>query len=244
MQDPGVSSLAAPHTAVEPERVRAQLERILAARAFATVKSARRFLRYVVEEALAGRGDQIKEYVVGAAVFARGDEYDPRTDAVVRVEATRLRARLRDYYQNDGRGDPVGIELPKGSYVPVFRPLPPAAMPPRRPVLRVDPEAYDCYLRGRFYSHHQNREDNEAAILNLERAVAIDPDFALAYAELAQTYVWKLFLFAPTERQWEEKAFIAVEKALLLDPDWPRPTWPGVVFCGRRPTISLTRRLF
>jgi DNA-binding winged helix-turn-helix (wHTH) protein/TolB-like protein/tetratricopeptide (TPR) repeat protein len=81
----------------------------------------------------------------------------------------------------------------------------------------VKPEAYDCYLRGRFYAQHQNKEDNETAMLALERAIAIDPTFALAYAELAQTYIWKLFLFAPHEKQWEEKAFVAVEKALSLD---------------------------
>ena len=83
----------------------------------------------------------------------------------------------------------------------------------------VNPEAYDLYLRGRFYLNRQDRDDNEAAIITLERAVAIDPTFASAYAELAQAYVWKLFLFAPGERQWEEKAFVAAEKALSLDPD-------------------------
>jgi TolB-like protein/DNA-binding winged helix-turn-helix (wHTH) protein/Flp pilus assembly protein TadD len=83
----------------------------------------------------------------------------------------------------------------------------------------VNPEAYDLYLRGRFYLNRQNRDDNEAAITALERAVAADPTFAAAYAELAQAYVWKLFLFAPAERQWEEKAFVAAEKALALDPD-------------------------
>ena len=82
----------------------------------------------------------------------------------------------------------------------------------------VKPEAYDSYLRGRFYAQHQNKADNEAAMLAFERAVALDPTFALAYAELAQTYVWKLFLFAPHERQWEEKAFVVIEKALSLDP--------------------------
>jgi tetratricopeptide (TPR) repeat protein len=86
-------------------------------------------------------------------------------------------------------------------------------------VLRVNPEAYDYYLRGRFYSQHQNETENEAAISNLEHAVAIDPNFASAYAELALTYVWRLFLFAPAERQWEEKAFVAAERALALDPD-------------------------
>ena len=84
--------------------------------------------------------------------------------------------------------------------------------------LIVKPEAYDCYLRGRFYAQYQNKTDNETAMLAFERAIAIDPTFALAHAELAQTYVWKLFLFAPHERQWQEKAFVSVEKALSIDP--------------------------
>ena len=86
-------------------------------------------------------------------------------------------------------------------------------------VLRVNPEAYDTYLRGRFHGQHQTRGENEAAILNLERATAIDPNFAAAYAELAQAYVWKLFLFDPKGKQWEEKAFVASERALSIDPE-------------------------
>jgi tetratricopeptide (TPR) repeat protein len=81
----------------------------------------------------------------------------------------------------------------------------------------VDPAAYDDYLRGRFFLNRQTKEGNETAIVALERAVTKDPGFAAAYAELAQAYVWKLFLFAPGEKQWEEKAFVAVEKALSLD---------------------------
>ena len=83
----------------------------------------------------------------------------------------------------------------------------------------VNPEAYDYYLRGRYYANRQNKEDNETAIVSLERAVELDPTFASAHAELAQAYVWKLFLFAPQERQLEEKAFTATEKALSLDPN-------------------------
>jgi eukaryotic-like serine/threonine-protein kinase len=83
----------------------------------------------------------------------------------------------------------------------------------------VNPEAYDHYLRGKFYLYRQNRDDNEAAITALERAVATDPTFAAAHAELAQAYVWKLFFFAREERQWAEKAFVAAEKALSLDPN-------------------------
>ncbi len=83
----------------------------------------------------------------------------------------------------------------------------------------VKPEAYDEYLRGRFYSNRHTKADNENAIVTLERSVAIDPTFASAHAELAQAYVWRFFLFTPGEKHWEEKAFVAVEKALSLDPD-------------------------
>lgn len=83
----------------------------------------------------------------------------------------------------------------------------------------VNPEAYDYYLRAKFYAGLQNRPDNDAAIKLLERAVAIDPNFALAYAELAMTYRTKAFALTPQEKEWEEKGYAAAEKALLLDPD-------------------------
>jgi non-specific serine/threonine protein kinase len=81
----------------------------------------------------------------------------------------------------------------------------------------VNPAAYDDYLRGRFYFNRENKADNETAIRLLERAVATDPGFAAAHAELAQAYTYRFFLFSPEERQLEEKAFVAVEKALSLD---------------------------
>jgi TolB-like protein/DNA-binding winged helix-turn-helix (wHTH) protein/Tfp pilus assembly protein PilF len=86
-------------------------------------------------------------------------------------------------------------------------------------VSSVNAEAYDQYFRGRFYLHRQTKEDNEAAIAALEKAIATEPNFAAAHAELAQAYVWKLFLFAPGDKKVEEKAFIEVEKAVALDPD-------------------------
>ena len=84
----------------------------------------------------------------------------------------------------------------------------------------VDPKAYDHYLRGKFHLHRQIKSDNEIAIAALEEAVAADPNFAAAHAELAHAYVWKLFLFDPgNERQWAEKAFLASEKAIAIDPN-------------------------
>jgi serine/threonine protein kinase len=83
----------------------------------------------------------------------------------------------------------------------------------------INPAANDEFLRGRFYVNRQSKADNETAIKALERAVALDPKFAAAHAELAQAYVWRFFLFTPGEKQWEEKAFVEVEKALSLDPN-------------------------
>jgi TolB-like protein/cytochrome c-type biogenesis protein CcmH/NrfG len=85
----------------------------------------------------------------------------------------------------------------------------------------INPAAYDDFLRGRYYLNRQTKADNETAIQALNRAVASDPEFAAGWAELAQAYVWKLFLFAPDEKDLHEKAFLAVEKALALDPELP-----------------------
>ena len=86
---------------------------------------------------------------------------------------------------------------------------------------RIDPAAYDEFLRGKFYLNRQTKADNAIAIEALGRAVAIDPNFAAAWAELAQAYVWKLFLFAPDDKSLELEAFRAVDKALKLDADLP-----------------------
>lgn len=120
MQSDGRCQSGAPPsgTTVAPEAVREELERILASRSFAPSPQLSRFLRFIVERALAGEGDRLKEYSIGADVLGRGAAFDPRVDSVVRTQATRLRQKLREYYQAEGALDAVRIELPKGSYVP------------------------------------------------------------------------------------------------------------------------------
>lgn len=102
------------------DQVRAQLERILGSAGFAASERLRRFLRYVVERSLAGEAGQLKEYVVGREVFDRDEDYDPRLDSIVRVEAGRLRTKIDEYYHGPGRADDVIIRLQRGSYAPVF----------------------------------------------------------------------------------------------------------------------------
>jgi TolB-like protein/tetratricopeptide (TPR) repeat protein len=103
-----------------PVEIRAQLEKLLASPLFGRSQRMSRFLRFSVEHALAGTGDQVKEYLVGVEVFDRDRDYDPRVDPIVRVEARRLREKMNAYYKSAGKADPVYIELPKGVYTPVF----------------------------------------------------------------------------------------------------------------------------
>ena len=103
------------------EAIQAELEKILESQAFTNAERLSRFLRFTVEQALQGRGDQVKEYLLGLEVFDRNQSYDPRIDPIVRVEAGRLRSKLGEYYESEGRNDPVVIQYRKGSYVPAFQ---------------------------------------------------------------------------------------------------------------------------
>jgi serine/threonine-protein kinase len=106
---------------VPPAEVRTQLDKVLSSENF--VKSVRlsRFLRLAVERTLAGRQDSLKESTLGRDVFDRRADYDPRTDSIVRVEARRLRRKLKEYYDHRGRHDPVSIIFQPGGYVPAFQ---------------------------------------------------------------------------------------------------------------------------
>lgn len=97
----------------------AALERVTASPKFKAAPRLAAFLRFVVETALAGASDSIKAYTVAVGALGRTQNFDPATDASVRVEAGRLRRALARYYA-DGR-DPVIIALPRGQYVPEFR---------------------------------------------------------------------------------------------------------------------------
>jgi Tol biopolymer transport system component len=99
--------------------VRNQLERILVSDVFARSERLSSFLRFVVEQTLNGRSSGLKEQVLGAELYGKGREFDGAADPIVRVDARRLRDKLREYYAEFPR-DPVLISLPKGSYIPVF----------------------------------------------------------------------------------------------------------------------------
>jgi serine/threonine-protein kinase len=111
----------APAASHEDDAVREHLERILTSPTFQQGDRLKRFLKFIVLEAVAGRRHELKEYVIGVQVFGKEDSFDPRTDPIVRVQARRLRAKLVRYYREEGRADEMVIELPKGGYAPVFK---------------------------------------------------------------------------------------------------------------------------
>jgi adenylate cyclase len=117
--------------------VRDALERILASHCFQQAGRASDFLRFVVEQTLAGNGQRLKGYTIGVEVFGRPADFDAQSDALVRVEAGRLRRRLVEYYASEGAADPVRIHLPRGTYAVEYelagtaeQALPPPAPPP------------------------------------------------------------------------------------------------------------------
>jgi adenylate cyclase len=122
--------------------VREELGRLLASAEFVASDRLKEFLRFVVEHRLAGRADSLKAYTIALEVFGRDSTFDPQTDPVVRMEASKLRRRLERYYLGAGRDDPVRIDIPKGGYAPTFRYRPdtgPMVAPPAAPARRRGP---------------------------------------------------------------------------------------------------------
>jgi adenylate cyclase len=110
---------------VPPTAVSEQLARIVNSPRFMSSARLCRFLTHIVNRTIRGDLHSLKEFSIAMEVFDRTSQYDPSIDAIVRVEARRLRSKLKEYYEGPGRNDPVLIGLRPGSYVPVFRWLDP-----------------------------------------------------------------------------------------------------------------------
>lgn len=120
-------------------QVRDELQKIFASEAFKGGKRAQDFLHMVVDHALAGRFDHLRERMLGVEMFGRPVDYDTANDAVVRVKASEVRRRLAQYYQALASPPPVRIELPTGSYVPQFHFEPEAPLAPPLPAAAPAP---------------------------------------------------------------------------------------------------------
>jgi adenylate cyclase len=116
----GAAKVQAPQEAIRTEDIHRQLERICTSKTFRGSLRLTRFLRFVVETTLAGKSDTVKAYTIAVEALDRGCDFNPESDPIVRVEAGRLRHALARYYAEAGRDDAVAIDLPRGTYVPVF----------------------------------------------------------------------------------------------------------------------------
>lgn len=102
------------------ELVPAQLERMLRSHMFRRKPRVSRFLEYTVQQTLAQEHARLKEYSIAVEVFGRPEDFDPRLDSIVRVEARRLRATVERYYETEGSGDQILIRYRRGNYIPAF----------------------------------------------------------------------------------------------------------------------------
>ncbi len=164
-----------------PDRVRIALQHILASPTFGATERMRQFLNYVVEETLAGRADRIKAYTIATSVFGRDEKFDPQVNSIVRLEAGRLRRTLERYYLTGGNDDEIRIQIPLGSYVPIFVGSEPSESEPA-PANPPTPEP----------RHHDGGPSILVEPFELEGASATHPHFA---AGLTQSLVVRLTQF-------------------------------------------------
>jgi len=122
--------------------IQRQLDRLLSNPHFSHSKRFPSFLRFIIQEEIEGRGDQLKERTLGIEVFGRPAGYDTTSDPIVRVTAAEIRKRIAQYYQESSTPAELRISLPPGSYIPHFDWPKPDVIPiaPALPVVVVGPE--------------------------------------------------------------------------------------------------------
>src|SRR5579871_1000260 len=101
---------------VRDDALAAEVERILESDTFRNSDALRRLLRFLADKRLAGEADQLKEYSVGIDALGKPATYDPRHDSTVRIQVSRLRQKLAEYYRTEGKNDAMLVDLPKGRF--------------------------------------------------------------------------------------------------------------------------------
>jgi hypothetical protein len=104
------------------DEIQSCVDRILHGGTLRNAPSSRRLLKYLVDHSLAGDADQLKEYTIGVEAFGKPGDYDPRLDSTVRIQIGRLRQKLSEYYREEGKDDPLVVDLPKGRFSLICEP--------------------------------------------------------------------------------------------------------------------------
>ena len=200
------------HDALSPEAIQNEVDRILASDKFARSKRLRSLLRFTVTQTLQGNAETLKEYVIGTEVLKKPETYDPRSDSLVRVLASRLRVKLREYYRNGGMEDPLVIGFPKGRYVPVFQ---------RREHFQTQIEqklrARSAYSSGRLLAGKLTEEALSSSVQRLREAIDADPAWAPPHSALANVYALQAFMNYRRPREAWAQVKACAETALQMD---------------------------
>lgn len=120
-------------TNVPPETAQLLLKKLLASPQFSNARRLSEFLRWIALKAASGQTAPVNESLIAIEIYGRHPDYDPRVDSIVRVEANRLRAKLRDYYETEGRDDPFRLTLPADTGIPAFEAVPQPPVPALTP---------------------------------------------------------------------------------------------------------------
>ena len=192
-------------------RIRAQIE-LICQSSFPS-KSDRRLqlLQYVVNETLAGRADDLKEYTVGVYGLGLGEDFEPSSKNTVRQVAGRLRDTLSRYYASHDPRDMVVIELPPGGYVPKFREIETSS---RRSSSKRADELYEAGRR--MWQYDRSPAGVQKAINCLNLCLQHDPNYAAAYALFAETLIFKVISGSSPAIEMPQ-AIEAIKRSLALD---------------------------
>ncbi len=215
-----------------------QLGRILASKDFANAPRLRQFLTYAVTVYLHGNGAPLKETVIGTELFGRDADYDPTKDAVVRTTATRVRKRLKAYYETDGRADPWRIELPRDGYIPRISPntaergsdsAPPS--PDTVPDTRVG-RVFDANRRSSSTATALQNQRTDIRVVRLNIGIAV----AVKAAAVLVTVALAFIIFRPTAAQRTLPIMPSVAQLTNdgIAKDWPILTDGGMLYFNGR----------
>jgi len=176
-----------------PERCQEQVQRILKSATFRNSATLQQLLQFLTTKVFEGGGaEALKEYTIGVEAFGRSDDFDPKTDTIVRVQIHRLRQKLAEYYDADGINDPILIEIPKGHYLPSFEAAAISGADPKR---NLTPKP-DGASSGTVHLAGQNPEIGKLDIYGQERrsGLFLFGTVALTAAVVVGVFVGGFFL--------------------------------------------------
>jgi tetratricopeptide (TPR) repeat protein len=210
------------HPEPEPQAIREALDRILGSRLFARAGRVAWILRRIVDLSLAGKSTEISEKTLAADSSGDSAALPGAGTSIIRTTILRLRQRLDAYYRSEGREEEIRIDVPKGSYAPLFslreRSSRPRSVPvPVLPRLSENVDARKLYLEGRLYLQRQAGPEIRRALGYFQRAVQLDPSFGAALAGMSDCYfLLALMNMMPGSEALREAAPL-LDQAVRLD---------------------------